>query len=364
MAEVPAWLTDMRTSVPAWAESVRHPDGPGRYRFTLNAYEPYDIDSSQNTYSTLRAIGHVFGDEERDGWLAYLTSMQREEDGLFVDAAMERHTIAAAGEPSPVELANVRRFITRNCITTILGLGGLPAYPLRHDEAFATPDELVRYLESLDWRNSWGAGSWAGAAIRFQCYNQLVGADEGRAQEVVDAGVRWLEERQDPASGAWSHGGEVRLNVLVNGIFKVWMNLLDVAALRVQYPERVVDLCLNALRDDPALVGTPDACSIFDVALVLDVALRRTDHRRDEVGRALDGSFTGLRPMVRDDGGFSYGPDGSLANHGGLALAPVADQSDAAGTAINVNAVALIANLTGAREDIGWLPVSEWQLGL
>jgi hypothetical protein len=154
------------------------------------------------------------------------------------------------------------------------------------------------------------------------------------------------------------------LNVLVNGIFKIWIQAIPAANFPVQYPEKVIDLCLRALREDSALVNTPDACSIFDVALVLDTALHFSDHRRDEVAELAAQALPRLEPLYRDDGAFSYGPDGSLASHGGLHLAPVKMQSDAPGTAITVNAISLLCNLCGLREELGWTPTTESRMGL
>ena len=196
----------------------------------------------------------------------------------------------------------------------------------------------------------------------FQHFNRLSGSSE--AHEIIDAAVRWLTERQDPETGAWSDGSDVALNCLINGIFKIWIEVLPVADLPVQYPERVVDLCIRGLTESPALTGTPDACSIFDVALVLDVALRYCDHRRDEVAQLAAAALPSFGPMVRPDGAFSYGPQGSLRSHGGLALAPVKDQSDAAGTAIICSAIALLCNLCGLRDELGWAPLTEWRMGL
>jgi hypothetical protein len=362
--DIPQWLDDVRASLPEWIEQVRHPGPFGMFRFAVDAYEPFDLDSSQIMSHTLPVLGIEPSDTQRREWIDYLISHQRASDGLFIDERMERHAISKGPEPSPEELTNVRRFITRNCAMTLLRWGELPLYPLRHDDVFSTSREMIDYLDNLHWHNPWGAGSWAGAAIWFQHVNRQLGADDGAGDDIIRAGVEWLEQHQDPETGTWSDGSEIAPHVLINGIFKVWMNLLGATDFKVQYPDRVVDLCIDGLQSDPVLQGTPDACSIFDVALVLDVALRFTDHRRSEVADIMQRCVDSFRMMARSDGAFSYGPDGSLQNHGGLALAPHRLQSDASGTSINVNGLALVCNLCGLRTPLGWVPVSEWLLGL
>lgn len=358
MSNLPEWLLEARVSVPRWLETVRHPSGPGRYRFATDAFEPFDLDSTTMAYNITRILDLPISQADRKGWIEYLLGMQRPEDGLMIDAGMERHIITEHERPTEEEIANVRRWTTRNGIMTLMGLGGRPQVPLAHQEAFETPAEIVRYLEGLHWHNPWGAGSWAGAVLIFQRYNQLLG--NMNAGEIIEAGVKWLLDRQSPETGAWSDGSDVAVHVLINGIFKVWIQAIPFVNLPVQYPERVIDLCLRGFAESPHLRDTPDACSIFDVAYVLDIALRQTDHRREEVAAVTSRCFDGFRELMRPDGAFSYGPTGSLANHGGLHLAPVKDQADITGTALCCSALSLLANLCGKREELGWVPWPEW----
>lgn len=362
MTLLPGWLADAKRTVPQWIAEVRHADGPGRYRFARDAYEPYDLDSSCMVENTRLSIEGIPPEPERRGWVDYLCGLQRPEDGFLIDEGMERHILTKEPRPTETETFNVRRWTTRNGLITIVELGGKPCYPIAHKERFRTREETVAYLEGLHWENPWGAGSWAGAVIWYHRLNLMLG-DESAA-EVIRAAVEWLAERQDPETGAWSDGSDVRLNVLVNGVFKVWIQAIPAGSFPVQYPEKVVDLCIRALREAPALVNTPDACSIFDVALVLDTALRFCDHRRDEVADLAAAALPRLEPLYRDDGAFSYGPQGSLASHGGLALAPVKMQSDAPGTAITVSAISLLCNLCGLRGELGWTPTTESRMGL
>lgn len=364
MTDLPSWLPELKQTLPEWVRTVSHADGPGRHRFAVDAYEPYDLDSSCMVQHVVWTLGGDLMPDagQRQQWIDYLLDLQRPEDGMMIDAGMERHIIHEGAAPTATEIFNVRRFTTRNGLGGVLTLGGKPRYRLAHEEAFHTPAEMIDYLEGLHWHNPWGAGSWAGAVLRFQHFNALLG-EEG-AEEIIAAGIDWLAREQDPQTGAWGRGDDIALHCLVNGIFKVWIQLLPVTNLRVQYPERVIDLCLEAMREDPALQGAPDACSIFDVALVLDVALRHCDHRREEVAALALQHLPAFEPMLRPDGAMSYGPEQSLHSHGGLALAPVKDQSDAAGTALIVHAIALLCNLAGRREELGWAPLTEWRMGL
>ena len=362
MPTLPAWLLELKTTLPRWVSQLRHPDGPGRYRYALNAFEPYDINSS----SLMRVVTYTIAGREmplpspaeQQAWVDYLRGLQRPEDGLLIDPAIERHIVGKAGQPTEEEIFGVRHWTSRNAIYTVLALGGLPKYPLAHRECFRTPEEMIASMKKRDWRRPWGAGSWAGAAIAFQHFNHLLG--DRRAAGLIRAGVDWLVRNQSPESGAWSNGdADIAPHQLINGIFKIWNQLLPLVPFPVQYPDQVVDLCLRGLRDDPCLQRDLDACSIFDVALVLNVARRCTDHRRDEVAAMARARLPFFQAMVRPDGGLSYGAK-PLVKHGGVLFCPPRDQAEAAGSALNCQAIALLCDLAGWRDELGWTPSTDY----
>jgi hypothetical protein len=356
-------LLGVKATLPRWIERVKYPNGFGRYRFAVDAYEPYDLDSSCMMHNIRGVTEGALPEPERLGWIEYLQSLQRHEDGLLIDAGMEKHIIAQGATPTADEVFAVRRWTSRNGLTILHELGGRPKYRLAHQECFRSAAEVERHLEGLNWKNPWSGGSQAGTVIWSHVINKLMGDPD--ADAVIRAAVAWLVRRQDPATGAWSDGSSgIPLHQLVNGIFKVWIQAIPSAGLPVQYPEQVVDLCIRAIREDPTVSATEDACSIFDVALVLDTALRFSDHRRDEVAELAAACLPAFASVVRDDGAFSYHPHGSLLSHGGLSLGPATMQSDAPGTAINCSAIGLLANLCGLRDELGWTPTTEARMGL
>jgi len=202
MTLLPDWLAEARRTVPQWIKRISHADGPGRYRFALDAYEPYDLDSSSMIENTRLSIEGMPPEQERQAWVDYLLSMQRAEDGFLIDSGMERHIITQGPEPTEDETFNVRRWTTRNGLTSVIELGGKPLHPIAHKERFRTAEETEAYLEGLHWHNPWGAGSWAGALIWYHRINHMLG-DES-AGVVVRTAVDWLRRRQEPATGAWS----------------------------------------------------------------------------------------------------------------------------------------------------------------
>ncbi len=364
---LPPWLARLKTTLPAWIDRVTHPEGAGRFRYALDAYEPFDIDSSHMMHNVIYTTGGgragLPDDARKRAWIDYLLSHQRPEDGLLIDPAIERHILAAGDEPTPLERFNARLWTSRNALCTVMELGGRPRYRIQHAQVFADPDALVRFLEQeLDWTLPWGSGSRTGAIVLFAHFNRLLG--DAHSQAVIEAAVDWLVRKQSPTTGAWTAHDDVPLHQQINGIMKIWIQLLPITDLPIQYPQRVIDLCLEGIARDAFIAEKLEACSTFDVALVLAIALRATDHRRDEVARLARELLPRFEPMCRPDGAMSYYPDRSLDNHGGIRLAAAGAQSDVVGTSLHAHAIALLADLAGWRDELGWTPLTEWRMRL
>lgn len=127
-SELPDWLLHVKESLPGWVDRLAHPAGPGRYRFSADAYEPYEIFSSNMMRAVMFTIGGgargLPTEEERLRWAEYLMGFQRPEDGLLVDPALERRLIGKNGPATAEEIYGIRHMLTRNCTNTAIMLGG------------------------------------------------------------------------------------------------------------------------------------------------------------------------------------------------------------------------------------------------
>ena len=363
-AILPVYVHRLKESIPAWMEKLEHTDGIGRYKFANDAYLPYDTLSSIMAHVVLNITqpNHEYlqDSEKALAWADYLLSHQRE-DGHIIDEPYEERSIAAEGMPPTEKIRlNLRRGHTRNVVYAAYMLGRPPRFLQSHEDGFRNPDDLVAWLEGLHWTNPWGAGSWASAALSFQFFNKLLG-DENAAT-TIDAGRQWLIDRQDPETGTWSDGSEIAPHTLINGIFKIWMGI-PFHGLPVQYPQPIIDLCIETLLHDPVVCEKFDACSVFDVATVLDICLRQVDHRKDEVVELAASYLPELECMVQPEGGMSYFPHGPIPGPNGPPLCPDIKQSEIGGTALHCQTLALLTNLCGLRDELGWVPCTEWYVG-
>jgi hypothetical protein len=393
--QLPDYVQERKRTVSDWIEPLQHPEGEGRYRVALDAFEPY---SMYATWTALRIREFVHGEdwlteEQRREWAEYLRDHQREH-GLFRDERLERHLLHNYESDEHVRWMERHGFdnshtrymrgrsiyyITWTDFTLGLldSLGGEPKYELPdrlpesarveddHDPWEAPPEkflyddgeEMRAYLNRLDWSDPWGAGQWAGLAVARHRHAETF--DDRDVDEVVEAAVDWFLDAQDPDTGAWSEGSDPPIHARINGIFKMWHAMIGEPGFSVQYPRAVIDLCLDGLREDPRLAGTPDSLCIWDAAFVLNVALSQTDYRRKEVSAAAAEKLAALEAMSRSDGAFSYTPHGSTGIFGPFKLAPAKVQSDVGGTVIVLSAVAELCDLCGLRNEWEWLVPSD-----
>jgi hypothetical protein len=385
--ELPDYAEEAMETIPNWLEELEHSEGAGRYRAAVDAFEPYETYSTWMARRILQFVQEEgVSEEQRTDWIEYVRGHQRE-NGMFHDERLERRMLIDYEDDDHLEWMDEhghdnshiyymqgRSIYWIDWTTTAMGildaLGGEPKYPVPeelpeqarveddHDPWEAPPEkflyddgeEMRAYLEGLDWTDPWGASQWTGRVIsRHRLAESFYDRD---VDAVIDAAVDWLTEKQDPETGAW-FDGDPPLHARINGIYKIWKGLLGSTDLPVQYPDSVVDLCIEALETDPRLTGIPDSLCIWDAGLVSNVALEVTDHRRDELTELAAEAMPKLEAMYRPDGAFSYTPYGSTGIFGPFKLSPAKNQSDIGGTGIVLSATAELATLCGLREEWG-----------
>ena len=219
----------------------------------------------------------------------------------------------------------------------------LPAGAQSNRDYLATVDQARRWLEET-WaaHPPWTAGSWTSRAVETHlAWHEAPGGHQGSRQDtcaasprppaaagsgasphmgrtgtpgrsaasanregfrptgagaggqprdaVIDFVQRWLEERQDRATGAWYAGVESPHDNVVNGIFKLFVTY-ERLGWEIPRQRAIVDFVLGGA--DRARGFSGQGCSVFDPMQVLYVLrCRGNDHRASEVDTATAASF-------------------------------------------------------------------------
>jgi len=179
-------LEGVRNTIGRHLERILDKEGPyGSYRMRLKKRP--DLYSSCDV-AQIRAIwgGDLktsLSDKKRKEWIAHINSFQNRKDGSYFDryghSALHANgmTIGALGV-----------------------LGGKQAFPVELYDAFNTTDNVVPWLEKINWTRQWGASHlfWGG----IHCYSMSKKCED----EWLDVVFDWLDQNLDEKSGWWRKG--------------------------------------------------------------------------------------------------------------------------------------------------------------
>ena len=164
-----------------------------------------------------------------------------------------------------------------------------PVGTAANEDYIETPAKAQRWLEDI-WRDQrpWGAGSWTSRAV----FNHLeIREAEGSEpeDEAIDFVHRWLDDRQDPETGAWYSEQPCEHHIVVNGIFKLFV-AYERLGWPIRHQEKIVDFVLSGADKRNGFGGK--GCSVFDPMQVLYVLRGRVClHRIEEGDAATAASF-------------------------------------------------------------------------
>ena len=219
-------------------------------------------------------------DATRSARIDALRSMQDPESGMFTEAT--HHTIHT----------------TAHCTAALELFDAKPLYPLKGLHKYFDKGELYSLLDGLDWAcNPWPE-SHKGAGV----YAALVCADE-ITPEFSENYFAWFKENADPVSGFWKKGyADKALKNPKSGGTKEPACLYEVMAggfhylfnhehahMPLEYPERVIDSCLDMFRDYGvcSIMNNSVGFIQIDWIFCLTRASRQTSYKWEQVREAL-----------------------------------------------------------------------------
>ena len=345
------WVSEVHDGVTDFVAGMRSRSDRGFFRHTWSSDvrrdERWGLINAVFAARVLHMCGGVKA-EHRRSIGEFITSFQRR-DGGFCDPWLLRRTRRGRWRRGlrGLDLTELRgtRLVTAETRSALTALRHLETpVPNRYQRFEAMSPESVRdYVNDLDWRQPWAAGSHFSAMVVFLCYPYADSNEDERARRevLVDAAFEALAQYRR-AEGYWLDpaASEVSEGEKVNGCMKVLL-AYEWANRELDAPERIIDLCLTVLNAD-------DACHNLDLVYALEACGRHTDHRRDEVADFL---ITRLGLLQRfwhaDLGGFSFYPQQCVTHYYGAQYAEPANEPDLHGTWLYSFAVALIGRVCG-----------------
>ena len=262
---------------------------PGEYRRWRWQNEQGTRSMDKNEYGCADAMNLLYtindfycDDETRKARIAALQSMQDKETGLFSESTHHPyHT-------------------TAHCSAALELFEAKPLYPITAFHKYLdSKDELYDLLDNV---TRWQDAPWRDSHLGAGVYAALVNSDE-ITPEFSENYFAWFKENADPVSGFWKKGyADKALKNPKSGGTKEPACLYEVMAggfhylfnhehahMPLEYPERVIDSCLDMFRDYGvcSIMNNSVGFIQIDWIFCLTRASRQTSYKWGQVREAL-----------------------------------------------------------------------------
>ena len=339
------WWSQLAASVPRWFATLPCP-APGRWPLAARAFHPWSVDASSLALDLAQMLALPVPAAEA---FAALDGQQDPATGFFhephrgeLDASVPRiHEMS--GTYFGYQVAAVQ-----------LAYGRAP----RHRYAFYDPlrpaGALEAYMaERMPWgRAPMGAGNMCDHAATMLRANARF-FDDG-STVLLQRMRRWLDARQDPATGLWGAPDAQGRNGLVQAGYHLMRGIHFADDAPPAWCERILDTTLASLDENAVFAdGQGEGCHDMDHFVVLERMLHYTNgHREAAVRSWCARRLEQLRCLHRADGGFSFEAAGSITNHNRHEVTAGLPQSDLVGTVFYLETLLRQCRVLGL--DVPW----------
>lgn len=361
-------LETLRFNIARWLEEMAAGLEAGRFRFCAQG-SLVPTTGTEGQVSTCFAtkiawqtgIWDRWPEDRKKACVAFIKSFQRA-DGTFFDPWLARQTkqplkdrillfmssLSRAPSSQTVDdphIMNIRAE-TRQSASTLLMVGDTPAYPLPME--CGTLDQIKQYIHSFDWSRPWSAGSHFSHLLFMLSTNQKHFNSHRDLTGSIDTALECLAFLRDPESGCWFTGTPAPSEAL-NGAMKVFSGL--------QWLDRPYPDCRSLLDFSLAQPFQEDGCGFLNQLFVVYHARKGAPagYRFEEIQALGEKALKKISSFVRDDGAFSFFPNGAQTHYYGASVSTGNLVSDLHGTTMMTWAIALATALasTGAGTHTG-----------
>jgi SAM-dependent methyltransferase len=288
------------TGVRNWLESVLTRDGA-----PLCAGGPLHVLPTCFAVLASECVGGVLDEPGLAAALGeHIAARQDPETGLFDPGPIRR------GDLSSHSATYIRMQATYFALHALDALGASSLHPVKLAETFCDRSYLRGWLDGGPWHNPWLHSNNVMFALTFlERRHDQTGDDE--ALRAVDSILDYLDERQDDGTGLWQPDDEADVP---NAVFAAYhfFPYYFWRARRPRHVERIIDSTLAIQQPDGLFVRGGGACEDLDAVHTLVMMQRVSDHRQDDVRRALERCLWRILQIQNDDGGFPNAVAGPL----------------------------------------------------
>jgi len=359
--EIPQWVQEHRRRTWSWFQTIQVPDHPAWIRLCTKGDLLIPSPTAGLGWSALgfklAQMLDFFSLAEGDlnqQFIDRIKSFQvteGESKGYFEDEKLLKATDKwKIFPPHKVKDMNARRAETRQAVVALKGGGADPDIAM--DFMFKTADEIRTFIRELPWdTNPWHCGSHVAHLMVFLRTNAVVFGQTKAEEELLPVLFEELDKFYKPELGTWFDANPEEYQK-INAAMKVYSGY-DFLNKPVPGVEKLIDYCLDAAIE-------AGACNHVDLMYVFQIAMKSTDYRRAEVEKMAFEALDIIKQHIQPDGGLCYRLEGTQRGYYGAKVSRgLSGIGDLHGTKLFTWSIALIADILGWREELGWkLPVT------
>jgi len=347
------WLFSLKEKVPNFLNEMKGRGNPGFFRYSLSG-DLCDENIKWGLGNTVFAVKIYYTldlvkdlpEEEKLAMADFIKSFQKK-DGSIYDPLVKKQAFFRE-KLSAIKNLRFNNFFhqqtiraeTRQSISALKLLGEKP--DISYQNFPKTKEEIISYLDNLNWENSWGAGSHFSHLIFF-----LKNSDLEVKEELINCAVDWINKLQNTEDGSWCIGNSA-LQQKINGAMKVITGLKVAEKLNFKYPEKLIDLCLKAKNDE-------HACDNFNIIYALHYASKAAEnnYRLEEIKEFVLNRLQIYKNYYFPEiGGFSFLPDKANIYYYGAKLTKGLNEPDIHGTVMFLWGISIIAQILGINKKL------------
>jgi hypothetical protein len=349
-----AWLKSLKTEVPIFLRNLQGKERPGFYHYSLSGdYFGERIKWGLGNAVFFLKIIYTLGLEQEFSKqvidaLVYCKTFQKK-NGEFDDAVV-RYTsfpfrfLRMLKKKSWQDLSYqpILRAQTRQTLSALYLFDQKPTSTYK--KILTSHEAIINFLEQLNWRQPWDAGSHFSHILFFLQYSTL----ENKA-ELIAAAIAWVEKLQQQSDGCW-YQGETSLQQKINGAMKIITGLKVVDRIQFKYADKLIDTCLSARND-------AQACDNFNIVYVLKYAseLVKNSYRFEEIKQFMVDRLAIYRAYYHQDhGGFSFYKNLANRFYYNALLTRGKSEPDIHGTVLFLWGISLILQVVEPQNDLGF----------
>lgn len=203
---------------------------------------------------------------------------------------------------------------TKQAISTLAEIG--KKSELGVEVRFSQKENLIEFLNSLDWSKPWSAG---GQFASFCVYN------ETQNLNFKNTLMSYANNLVDNETGSYFTSKPKNSREIINGAMKI-ISGLDWLNVDIHYPKQLIDFCL---KNKPIIEG----CDIVDYIYVLYKCSKQSNYKTKEINILFESLLKEIMKLyLKNEGGFSYFTNKSQTHYYGVKISKGKYTADLHGT--------------------------------